>query len=124
MAVVEQRIRNQVNSALSRSAAVGLWQQVVREAEWEFAVPSQSREGLWHTVVVRPRRHAGEPAWACYSCSCEAWRRAACIHRAAVYQRLYHRRFGVVPTGLAGMQPVQPAVQPAAGTAQEVSRVA
>lgn len=119
------RIRNQIHSALSRSAAAGLWQKVMREAEWEFAVPSTSREGLWHTVVVRPRRFAGEPAWACYSCSCEAWRRAACIHRAAVYQWLYRRRFGALPTGLASMQPVQP-VQPAAPApaAQEVSRVA
>src|SRR5688500_2445348 len=80
------RVHNQVSAALAKSADEHLWRRVLRVAPDTFAVPSTSRPELEHLVSVRRRRSPSEPAWACYACSCEARRRAACVHRAAVYQ--------------------------------------
>lgn len=109
--LVEARARHAAGSALERSAEQRLWQQVRRVSadaeEVAFAVPSHSRPGLDHIVVKRRRGSAEEPVWALYSCSCEAHRRPACIHRAAVFQFLYRRAFGVVPIRLAGQIPAK-----------------
>jgi hypothetical protein len=103
--IARARAAFRVGSALERAAESRLWQSVREEqsvAEGRvFAVPSQSRPGLEHIVVKRRRRTADEPTWALYSCSCEASRREACVHRAAVFQFLYRRRFGAVPVRVA-----------------------
>lgn len=103
-----QIIQNAMQSALARSARAALWLDVrPGKARHTYLVPSQSRDGFTHLVSVRKRQHPGEPLQNLYACSCEARHRPACIHRAAVFQMLFYRFTGAVPTGMAQSLPSQ-----------------
>jgi len=100
----QARAQSRAGSALERSAKLRLWEHVREVArdggDVAYAVPSQSRAGAEHIVVKSRRQSPAQPVWELYTCSCEAARREACIHRAAVFQALYQRRYGGVPVRL------------------------
>ena len=127
--VRQARVAHRIGSALRRSADLRLWaavQEIGRDpgaGELHFAVPSQSQPGLVHAVAKRVGGAPSQPTWARYSCSCEAGRREACIHRAAVFQALYRKHFGVVPVSVASIAAVAAvATSGASAPAQRVSR--
>ncbi len=99
-AVQQGRIAFQVASAIKRATQQQLYQHVEQVQIGVYRVPSQSRAGLAHTVQVRRRRYSAEPLWACYACSCEAGRRAACVHRAAVWQWITLEHRGALPVAV------------------------
>lgn len=76
--MTELRVTAHVNTALSRALTLGLYAMVEQVAQFTYTVPSESKGGVRHTVLLNVD---GQPA----SCSCEANDHLPfCKHRAAV----------------------------------------